>query len=84
VKISLPKEIEDGLAEKAREANITPESAAILILSQFVRLPGSHIYVGTWHRGEAAKRRGMRYVVDWPFQTGLAKIPGDQSIDLEK
>jgi len=84
MKVSLPKEIEDGLAEKAREANVSPESAAMLILSEFVKLPGSHVYVGTWHRGDAADRHGMRYVVDWPFQAGLAKIPGDQSIDLNK
>jgi hypothetical protein len=84
MKVSLSKEIEDGLAEKAREANVSPESAAILILSEFVKLSGSHIYVGTWHRGDAADRHGMRYIVDWPFQAGLAKIPGDQSIDLNK
>jgi len=84
MKVILPKDIEDGLAEKAREANVSPESAAMLILSEFVKLTGSHIYVGTWHRGDATDRHGMRYVVDWPFQAGLAKIPGDQSIDLNK
>jgi hypothetical protein len=84
LQISLPKEAEEALAKKAREANVAPESAALLILSEFVKLPGSHIYVGTWHRGDAGGHHGMRYVVDWPFQAGLAKIPGDQSIDLGK
>ena len=84
MKLTLSKEVEEALAEKAREANVAPEAAAALILSEFVRLPGSHIYVGTWHRGDAAGHHGMRYVVDWPFQAGLARIPGDQSIDLDK
>ncbi|MFX1319845.1 MAG: hypothetical protein ACFE9D_07960 [Promethearchaeota archaeon] len=84
MKISLPKEIQKGLAEKAKNANITVEAAATLILSEYVRIFGSEIYVGTWRSGDKAGKNGMRYVIDWPFQPGLVKISGDQSIDLEK
>ena len=82
--IKLPKEILNGLADKAREANISPEAAAILILSEFINVYGSGIYAGTWRRGDVGEKRGMRYVVDWPFQPGLVKIQGDKSIDLDK
>lgn len=84
MEITLPKEIARGLNEKARDANISPESAAILILGEFIRVYGSRIYAGTWRRGNVADNQGMRYVVDWPFQPGFVKIPGDQSIDLRK
>lgn len=84
MEVKLSKEITERLAEKAREANITLESAAILVLNEFVSGYGSRIYVGTWRRGNRGEKRGMRYVIDWPFQPGFIKIPGDQSIDLEK
>jgi hypothetical protein len=82
MKIPLPKAIVDGLSIKAREANISPESAAILILREFVRGHGSCIYVGKWRRGDAEGKRGHRYVIDWPFQPGFVKLSGNQSIDL--
>jgi hypothetical protein len=84
MKVDLPKEILKGLKEKAKDANISIEAAATLILSEFVRIFGSGIYVGTWRSGDKASKKGMRYVVDWPFQPGLVKIPGDQTIDLER
>ena len=31
-----------------------------------------------------AGKKGMRYVVDWPFQPGFVKIPGNYSIDMGK
>jgi hypothetical protein len=84
MKLTLPEEIQKGLEEKANEANISSEAAATLILTEFVRVFGSGIYVGTWRRGDKGGQKGMRYVVDWPFQPGLVKIPGDQSIDEGK
>ena len=84
MKLELPKDVRKGLAQKAKDANISVEAAALLILGEFVRVYGSSIYAGTWRRGDKAGKKGMRYVVDWPFQPGLAKIPGDQSIDLGK
>ena len=81
MKLTLPEEIRKGLEEKAKDANINLEAAATLILTEFVRVFGSGIYVGTWRRGNTGGQKGMRYVVDWPFQPGLVKIPGDQSID---
>jgi hypothetical protein len=84
MKINLAKEIQQGLAQKAQDANISVEAAATLILSEYVRIFGSRIYVGTWRSGNKAGKKGMRYVIDWPFQPGLVKIPGDQSIDLGK
>ena len=84
MKIQLPDETLQGLEEKGKEANITATAAAALILSEFVRIHGSAIYVGTWRRGDREKKKGRRYVIDWPFQPGLVKIPGDHSIDLEK
>ncbi|MFW9934602.1 MAG: hypothetical protein ACFFDU_03600 [Candidatus Thorarchaeota archaeon] len=84
MELQIPEEIQRGLEEKAREANISPEAAAILILSEYIRVFGSAIYVGTWRRGNQGGKKGMRYVVEWPFQPGLVKIPGDQSIDEGK
>ena len=84
MRLTLPEEIQKGLEEKAKDANISPEAAATLILTEFVRVFGSGIYVGTWRRGDKGGHKGMRYVVDWPFQPGLIKIPGDQSIDEGK
>ncbi len=84
MKIELPPEIQKGLEKKAKDANITAEAAAILILSEFIRVHGSGIYVGTWRRGDKAGKKGMRYVVDWPFQPGFVKIPGNYSIDMDK
>jgi hypothetical protein len=83
MKITLPKDVEKVLAEKAREANISPEDAARLILSEFVKGYGSQVYVGTWRKGMVGGKSGMRYIVEWPFQPGFVKIPGDQSIDIE-
>ena len=83
MKITLPKDVEKALAEKAREANISPGDAARLILSEFVKGFGSQVFVGTWRRGNVDDKRGMRYVVEWPFQPGFVKVPGDQSIDIE-
>lgn len=84
MEIKLPEEIKKRLEEKAREANITLESAIFLLLSEFTNGYGSRIYAGTWRRGNRGEKRGMRYVIDWPFQPGFTKIPGDQSIDLGK
>ncbi|MFW9986168.1 MAG: hypothetical protein ACFFDJ_06375 [Candidatus Odinarchaeota archaeon] len=84
MKLELPPEILKGLEEKAKDANITVEAAAILILGEFVRVYGSGIYAGTWRRGDKGGNKGMRYVVDWPFQPGFVKIPGNHSIDLGK
>lgn len=84
MKLELPEEIRKALAQKAKDVNISVEAAALLILGEFVRVYGSSIYAGTWRRGDKAGKKGMRYVVDWPFQPGLAKIPGDQSLDLGK
>jgi hypothetical protein len=84
MKLTLPEEIQKGLEEKAKEANISSEAAATLILIEFVRVFGSGIYVGKWRRGDKERQKGMRYIVDWPFQPGLVKIPGDQSIDEGK
>jgi hypothetical protein len=84
MKLELPDDIREGLEQKARDANISIEAAALLILGEYVRVYGSGIYVGTWRRGDKKGKKGMRYVIDWPFQPGLAKVPGDQSIDLGK
>ncbi|MDO8055629.1 MAG: hypothetical protein Q6361_02105 [Candidatus Hermodarchaeota archaeon] len=84
MEIQLSKDARKGLEEKGKEANITATAAATLILSEFVRIHGSSIYAGTWWRGDRNGKKGMRYVIDWPFQPGFVKIPGDQSIDLGK
>lgn len=84
MEIHLPDDIRQGLEEKGKDANITAADAAILILSEFVRVHGSAIYVGTWRRGDKDEKKGMRYVIDWPFQPGLVKVPGNQSMDLGK
>jgi hypothetical protein len=83
MKITLSKDVEKVLTEKAQDANISLEDAVSLILSEFAKGYGSQIYVGTWRRGNVGDARGMRYVVEWPFQPGLVKVPGDQSIDIK-
>jgi hypothetical protein len=83
MKVTLSKDVEKLLAEKAQDANISLEDAARLILSEFAKGFGSQIYVGTWRSGNVGENRGMRYVVEWPFQPGLVKIPGNQSIDIK-
>ena len=84
MEIAIPKEIADKLRAKADDANISPDSAALLILSEFVRASESRIYTGTWRRGNIGAQSGMRYVIDWPFQPGFVKLPGDKIIDLGK
>ncbi|MFX1510001.1 MAG: hypothetical protein ACFFBR_06815 [Promethearchaeota archaeon] len=81
MQLELDSDVQMALEAKAKEANISPEAAATLILSEYVRIFGSAIYAGTWRSGNKEGQKGMRYVVDWPFQPGLVKIPGDQSID---
>ncbi|MFW9830748.1 MAG: hypothetical protein ACFFD8_03140 [Candidatus Thorarchaeota archaeon] len=84
ITFELSPEILEGLETKAKDANISIEAAAQLILSEFVRVYGSGIYTGSWRRGDKEGKKGRRYVIDWPFQPGFVKIPGDQSIDLGK
>lgn len=81
MQIQLDKDVRKELEAKAKNANISPEAAAALILSEYVRVFGSAIYAGTWRTGDQGGQKGMRYVVEWPFQPGLVKIPGEKSID---
>lgn len=81
--LELSQEIWKGLEEKAKDVNISVESAIRLILGEYIRVHGSRIYAGTWRRGDRGNKKGMRYVIDWPFQPGLVKIPGDRSLKLK-
>ncbi len=81
MQLELDADVQKALEAKAEAANISPEAAATLILSEYVHVFGSAIYAGTWRSGNKGDQKGMRYVVDWPFQPGLVKISGDQSID---
>ncbi len=76
VNIALSPEIKEKLSEMARDCNLPLEKSCEIVLSEFARLEGGRIYVGRWTEGD-----GLRFVVQWPFLTGLVKLRGE---DLSK
>ena len=76
VNIGLSPEIKEKLSEMARDCNLPLEKSCEIVLSEFARLEGGRIYVGRWTEGD-----GLRFVVQWPFLTGLVKLRGE---DLSK
>lgn len=71
--IELKPEVNEKLSEIARECNLSLEKACEIILSEFAKVEGGRIYVGRWKEGE-----GLRFVVQWPFFTGIAKLKGEE------
>lgn len=76
VRIGLSPEIKEKLTEIAKDCNLPLERACEIVLSEFATLEGGRIYVGRWREGD-----GLRFVVQWPFLTGLLKLRGE---DLSK
>jgi len=75
--IELKSEVNEKLSEIARECNLPLEKACEIILSEFAKVEGGRIYVGRWKEGE-----GLRFVVQWPFFTGIAKLKGEELIKI--
>jgi len=71
--IELKPEVNEKLSEIARECNLPIEKACEIILSLFAEIEGGRIYVGRWKEGD-----GRRFVVQWPFFTGITKLKGEQ------
>jgi hypothetical protein len=75
--IELKPEVNEKLSEIARECNLPLEKACEIILSEFAKVEGGRIYVGRWK-----KREGLRFVVQWPFFTGIAKLKGEELVKI--
>ena len=77
ITLELDPEIVEKLNEIARDCNLPLERACEVILSEFARLEGGRIYVGTWRAGN-----GLRFVVQWPFLTGFVKVSGEELVRM--
>lgn len=71
--IELSQEIQKKLEELAKDCNLPLEKTCEFILSEFAKQEGGRIYVGRWKEGD-----GLRFVVQWPFLTGIVKIKGEE------
>ena len=71
--LELKPEVKEKLGEIARECNLSLEKTCEIILSAFAKEEGGRIYVGRWKEEE-----GLRFVVQWPFFTGIAKLKGEE------
>jgi hypothetical protein len=71
--VELKPDVKQKLTEIARECNLPLEKTCEIILSEFAEVEGGRIYVGKWKEG-----RGLRFVVQWPFFTGIAKLKGEE------
>ena len=71
--IELKQEVNKKLSEIAGECNLPLEKTCEIILSEFARVEGGRIYIGRWKEGE-----GLRFVVQWPFFTGIARLKGEE------
>lgn len=78
VNLELSPQIREKLTEIANDSNLPLERACEIVLSEFARLEGGRIYVGRWREGD-----GVRFVVQWPFLTGLAKRIGENLSKME-
>jgi hypothetical protein len=71
--LELKPEVNEKLGEMARECNLPLEKTCEIILSEFAKGDGGRIYVGRWKEGG-----GLRFVVQWPFLTGIAKLKAEE------
>jgi hypothetical protein len=78
IELEIPSEVENKLREIAEESGLSENSAAEVILTNFLRGTGGRIYVGSYARGNVGDRKGFRFVVQWPFQPGYNPRNGDQ------
>ena len=75
--IELKPEVNGKLSEIARECNLPLEKACEIILSEFAKIEGGRIYVGRWKEGA-----GLRFVVQWPFFTGIVRLKGEELAEI--
>ena len=73
MRLELKPEVNGKLSEIARECNLPLEKVCEIVLSEFAKIKGGRIYVGRWKEGG-----GLRFVVQWPFFTGIAKLKGEE------
>ena len=73
MKVELKPEVNQKLGAIAIGCNLPLEKACEIILSEFARVEGGRIYVGRWKEGG-----GLRFVVQWPFFTGIAKLKREE------
>ncbi len=71
--IELKTEVNEKLSEIASDCNLPLEKTCEIILSEFAKVEGGRIYVGRWK-----EEGGLRFVVQWPFFTGIAKLKGEE------
>ena len=78
IELELPPDVEEKMKEIAEESGLTANSAAEVILTNYLRGDGGRLYVGSYSRGTVGDRKGYRFVVQWPFQPGYDPRNGDQ------
>ncbi len=71
--VELEPDVKQNLTKIARECSLSLEKACEIILSEFAEVEGGWIYVGKWKEG-----RGLRFVVQWPFFIGIAKLKEEE------
>ncbi len=71
--IDLTDQVMEKLTEIANESNLSVEKACEIILSEFARVQGGRIYVGSWKEGG-----GLMFAVQWPFLTGFVKLKDEE------
>jgi len=76
--IELKPDVGQKLGEIARECSLSKEKVCEIILSEFVKVEGGRIFVGKWKEGS-----GLRFVIQWPFFTGIAKLKGEELAETE-
>lgn len=79
MEITLNTEVEKKLDEIAQGANLPLKVAIEYILQQYVENPGGAVFAGTWRSA-----RGMRYVVQWPFLSGLMKVKEENVVKRDE
>jgi len=71
--LELSAQVMEKLTEIAKECSLPLERACEIIISEFARVQGGRIYVGTWKEGG-----GLMFAVQWPFLTGFVKLKDEE------
>jgi len=75
--VELKPDVRQKLSEMAKQCGLSQEKTCEIILSEFAKVEGGRIYVGKWK-----EENGLRFVVQWPFFTGIAKLKGDELAEI--
>jgi len=76
--LDLSAQVMEKLTEIAKECDLPVEKACEIILSEFAKVQGGRIFVGTWKEGG-----GLMFVVQWPFLTGFVKLKNEELTRIE-